>query len=82
MEIARVADAATPTGTGRNPLVDGLEQAFLSEMLKYAGPREESGEFGGGVGESQFASMLNDAYAKAIVDRIDLGFLVQDGVRT
>ncbi|RQP07150.1 MAG: hypothetical protein D1H97_04020 [Paracoccus sp. BP8] len=63
-------------------MVDGLEQAFLSEMLKYAGPREESGEFGGGVGESQFASMLNDAYAKAIVDRIDLGFLVQDGVRT
>ncbi|RDW14339.1 hypothetical protein DIE28_03460 [Paracoccus thiocyanatus] len=42
-------------------------------MLKYAGSTAAAGEFGGGAGESQFASMLNDAYAQAIAERIDLG---------
>ena len=60
-------------------MADGLEQAFLSEMLKYAGPRESSGEFGGGIGESQFSSMLNDAYAQAISERIDLKLIKSNG---
>lgn len=53
-------------------LADGLEQAFLTEMLKYAGPGEHADNFGGGIGESQLASMLNDAYAEAIARRIDM----------
>ncbi|WP_409567691.1 hypothetical protein [Paracoccus sp. (in: a-proteobacteria)] len=53
-------------------LANGLEQAFLAEALKYAGPQESSGEFSGGVGESQFSSMLNDVYADAIAQRIDM----------
>ena len=52
---------------------NGLETAFLSEMLKYAGPRPLEGGFSGGVGESQFASMMTDAYADALSDRMDLG---------
>lgn len=55
-------------------LSDGLERAFLSEMLKHAGPRPLIGKFSGGVGESQFASMMTDAYADAISTRIDLAF--------
>ncbi|SMO92050.1 rod-binding protein [Paracoccus laeviglucosivorans] len=54
---------------------DGLEKAFISEMLKYAGPKPESGAFGGGIGEDQFSSLLTDCYAEAIASRIDLGIL-------
>ena len=53
-------------------MADGLEQAFLSEMLKYTNSRENPGEFGGGIGESQFSSMLNDTYAQRIAEKIDL----------
>ena len=52
---------------------NGLETAFLSEMLKYAGPRSAEGEFSGGIGESQFASMLTDAYTEALSRKLDLG---------
>ena len=52
---------------------NGLETAFLSEMLKYAGPRSTQGEFSGGIGESQFASMLTDAYTEALSRKLDLG---------
>lgn len=54
---------------------DGLESAFLSEMLKSAGLRSTSDPFGPAGGESQFSSMLNDAYAEAMAGRIDLGLL-------
>ena len=70
-------DATTPQTTVRqsstNEISDGLERAFLSEMLKYAGPRSLEGSFSGGVGESQFASMMTDAYADALSARMDLG---------
>ena len=56
----------------RKRMADGLEQAFLSEMLKYTNSRENPGEFGGGIGESQFSSMLNDTYAQRIAEKIDL----------
>lgn len=65
---------AAPHGTLRKEGVsDGLERAFLSEMLKYAGPRPLEGSFSGGVGESQFTSMLTDAYADALSIKMDLG---------
>lgn len=51
---------------------DGLEQAFLAEMLKYAGLGQPTENFSGGIGESQFTSMLSDAYAEVIAQRIDL----------
>ncbi|WP_258869562.1 rod-binding protein [Paracoccus thiocyanatus] len=71
-KIQATTAAGAPRLLGKSP-ADGLEQAFLSEMLKYAGSTAAAGEFGGGAGESQFASMLNDAYAQAIAERIDLG---------
>lgn len=44
-----------------------LEAAFLSEMLRHAGLGEgEDGDFGGGIGEGQFASFLREEQAKAI----------------
>ena len=64
--------SATP-GKPAPEIENGLETAFLSEMLKYAGPRSTQGEFSGGIGESQFASMLTDAYAEALSRKLDLG---------
>ncbi|MFH5773860.1 hypothetical protein [Paracoccus broussonetiae] len=58
---------------------DGIEKAFLAEMLKYAGPQPLSGEFGGGIGEDQFSSMMTDVHATAIAARIDLGLLRKTG---
>ena len=74
MERVLAAGTACTTTRPKPSVVDGLEQAFLAEMLKLAGPGQPTGEFGGGIGESQFASLLNDTYAEAIAERIDLGF--------
>lgn len=81
MDVSPIARSEPPPLKGVRNMADGLEQAFLSEMLKYAGPRESSGEFGGGIGESQFSSMLNDAYAQAISERIDLKLIAGKGDR-
>ncbi|MBT0781728.1 hypothetical protein [Paracoccus sp. pheM1] len=74
MERVLAAGIACTTTRPKPSVVDGLEQAFLVEMLKLAGPGQPTGEFGGGIGESQFASLLNDTYAEAIAERIDIGF--------
>ncbi|MBP8938543.1 MAG: hypothetical protein KBG72_08670 [Agrobacterium sp.] len=58
---------------------NGLETAFLSEMLKYSGPQPTQGEFSGGVGESQFFSMLTDIYAEELSKKLDLGLTIQTG---
>ncbi len=50
-----------------------LEAAFLSEMLKAAKLGETPEEFGGGIGEDQFASFLRDAQAQAMVDAGGIG---------
>lgn len=76
-------DATTPQTTVRqsstNEISDGLERAFLSEMLKYAGPKPIEGGFSGGIGKSQFASLLSDAYADALSARLDLGLTTKTG---
>lgn len=43
-----------------------LEASFLSEMLKSAGLDGQQGEFGGGLGETQFSSFLREAQAEQI----------------
>lgn len=50
-----------------------LESAFLSEMLKASGLGKTSSDFGGGVGEDQFASFLRDAQAREMVKAGGLG---------
>ncbi len=76
-------DATPPQAAVRQPstneISDGLERAFLSEMLKYAGPKPIEGGFSGGIGESQFASLLSDAYADALSARLDLGLTTKTG---
>lgn len=50
-----------------------METMFLSEMLAHAGLGESSEDFGGGMGEEQFASFLRNAQAKEIVEKGGLG---------
>lgn len=60
-----------PTDIAR--MREGLETAFLSEMLSIAMPAQGDSPFGGGAGESHFASFLNEHYAGALAARLDLG---------
>lgn len=54
-----------------------LEAAFLSEMLKAAKLGETPEQFGGGIGEDQFASFMRDAQAKAMVEAGGIGLAEQ-----
>lgn len=58
---------------GPTQMRERLETAFLSEMLNIAMPAQGDSPFGGGSGESQFASFLNEQYAGALAARLDLG---------
>lgn len=53
---------------------DQLEQVFLEEMLKYCGPKNLSGAFGGGIGEDQFSTFLIREHAAILARQMDLGF--------
>lgn len=50
-----------------------METAFLAQMLGAAGLVPETGPFGGGIGEEQFASFLREAQAKAMVQAGGIG---------
>lgn len=50
-----------------------LEAAFFAEMLGYAGLGAVRENFGGGIGEEQFASFLRQEQAVAIVKRGGIG---------
>ena len=50
-----------------------LETAFLSEMLSFSGLGTVSTEFGGGIGEDQFASFLRQEQARLMVERGGIG---------
>lgn len=52
---------------------ESLEASFLSEMLKAAGVGRPPSAFGGGAGEDQFASLLVDAQARAMVSAGGIG---------
>lgn len=73
MRIESLPLPASERSLQKPDISDGLERAFLSEMLKYAGPRALEGSFSGGVGEAQFASMMTDAYADALSQKMDFG---------
>ncbi|MBL4917006.1 rod-binding protein [Szabonella alba] len=67
--LAQAAPPAAPDPLRRK--AEELEAAFLSEMLGHAGLGAAggslSGNFGGGIGEEQFASFLRDEQARAMV---------------
>lgn len=50
-----------------------METQFLSQMLVASGLGDDVGGFGGGIGEEQFASMLVDEQAQALVKGGGLG---------
>jgi len=50
-----------------------LEVNFLTEMLAAAGLGQTSDQFGGGVGEDQFASFLRRAQAEKMVEAGGIG---------
>ena len=71
-----------PCGLERTAVQDGLERAFLGEMLKSAGPKPLGGSFGGGIGEEQFASLLGDLNAASLARRLDLKLLPGKGAES
>lgn len=52
---------------------EGLEAAFLAEMLKIAGIGRTPETGGGGAGEDHFGSFLADAHAAALSRRGGVG---------
>lgn len=50
-----------------------LEASFLAEMLAHSGLGEMTGPFGGGPGETQFASFLRAEQARLMVERGGIG---------
>ena len=50
-----------------------LETAFLAEMLAHTGLGESGDEFGGGAGETQFASFLRQEQARLMVEKGGIG---------
>lgn len=75
MHITPTSASLLQSGTGPRPQIgDKLEQAFLEEMLKYAGPKPSDSAFGGGIGEEQFSTFMTREYAAVLADSLDLGF--------
>ena len=54
-------------------LSQSLEATFLSEMLSKGGLGKMSDSFGGGIGEEQFSSFLNQQRANAMVEKGGIG---------
>jgi len=50
-----------------------LEASFLAEMLKSIGMEGSQSEFGGGMGEEQFASFMREAQAQKMVQSGGIG---------
>lgn len=72
---------AMPVAPTRPAAGDSLEAAFLGEMLKLVMPVMSDGAFGGGAGESHFASFLVESHADALARRLDLGLTQRMGVQ-
>ena len=54
-----------------------LEASFLAEMLAHAGMGDAQQDFGGGIGEDQFASFLRAEQAKGMVAQGGIGLAEQ-----
>jgi flagellar protein FlgJ len=84
MQIHTIAGSADPNPTrpdrsgaaedaNLRAVSKDLEAAFLSEMLKHSGLGATSDSFGGGAGETQFASFLIQEHARLLAERGGIG---------
>ena len=77
MQISELHPSPPQAGAEREARLrsvsERLEASFLAEMLKQAGVAEPPKSFGGGAGETAFASFLADAYADALAARGGIG---------
>lgn len=62
-----------PSADPRRSVAQGFEAAILAELLQAAGAAQPGGEFGGGIGEDQFASFLLHAQAQRMAERGGIG---------
>lgn len=65
--------AKTITADQKLSVGQQLESVFLAQMLKISGVGKTPDSFGGGVGEDQFSSFLQDAQAREMVRAGGLG---------
>ncbi|WP_417817066.1 rod-binding protein [Tritonibacter scottomollicae] len=70
---APLQQVADPRDTMLRQAAIDLEASFLSEMLKSAGLGKSPEAFGGGSGEDQFASLLVNEQARAMVESGGIG---------
>lgn len=79
MDTGFVPNATAQTGSpapqnkGLREAALQLEASFLAEMLRAAKLGQPPEEFGGGIGEEQFSSLLVDTYAQKLVERGGIG---------
>ncbi|MDF1728749.1 MAG: rod-binding protein [Sulfitobacter sp.] len=77
MEISTEMVGAAQTARSRDMALrqaaEELEASFLSEMLGAAGLGAARESFGGGAGEDQFASLLRQEQARAMVAQGGIG---------
>ncbi len=69
------APALDPSGQAQRmrELAQEFEAVFLAEMLKNSGLNKTSSDFGGGVGEDAFGSLLTTEYARALASQGGVG---------
>lgn len=66
--VAPIAQQISPPREQQlRSLANKIEAQFLAEMLKSAGFGKARDSFGGGAGETQFASLLTNEYAASAV---------------
>ncbi len=71
--VSTPAQFQTDTPRHIHQVATEFEAVFLAEMLQAAGAGAPAGDFGGGIGEDQFASFLVEQHARAIAARGGIG---------
>jgi Rod binding domain-containing protein len=73
LSSATVPLHASASGASLRGAATRLEAVFLAEMLEAAGVGRTPESFGGGAGETQFASFLREAQAQAMAEAGGIG---------
>lgn len=76
MRTVPISSVPAPGLGSPAPAADRLEQAFLEEMLKYAGPKPSQDVFGA-TDESPFSTFLTREYAALLAADLDFGLRLE-----